>query len=130
MNELRRQAANLIIDRLKTASVAKVASELRVSRQAIYDIQKGKYCPSLSLVQRACEEWKVKFTFSGITIGSESFEAKTRDAASAIQTDLFESLEQVDNRNFEIVQATPKPMDRALEITLRLTLPGRKTAGG
>ena len=55
MDELRKQAADLIMERLKTASVAEIASDLGISRQAVYDIKKGKYCPSLSLVQKACE---------------------------------------------------------------------------
>jgi len=127
MNELRRQAANLIIDRFKRKKVADIASALGVSRQAIYDIKKGKYCPSLSLVQKACEVWKVSFRFRGVLIDNTSFGAKAGEEQSPVaQGNLLESLGQLDNRSFEVIQT--KPMGRALEITLRLTLPATKTA--
>jgi DNA-binding XRE family transcriptional regulator len=130
MNELRKQAADLIIERLKKAKVADVASKLGISRQAVYDIKKGKYCPSLSLVQKACEVWKVPFTYRGILIDSTSFKPKTEGPTPAApkQESFFEVLGQLDNRSFEVIHT--KPMGRALEITLRLTLPAEKTAGG
>src|SRR5579859_2046007 len=127
MDELRKKAADLIIDRLKTTKVADVAADLRISRQAVYDIKKGKYCPCLSLVQKACEVWKVEFRFSGVLIDSTSFGAHV-DAPSqpvATQGNLFEALGQLDNRSFEVIHT--KPMGRAIEITLRLTLPAQKT---
>ena len=128
MDELRKKAADLIIDRLKTTTVADVASDLAISRQAVYDIKKGKYCPSLSLVQKACEVWKVPFAFRGIRIDSTSFRQKTSGPRPAVATqgDLF-TLGQLDNRSFEVIDT--KPMGRALEITLRLTLPAQKAAG-
>src|SRR5437879_11876532 len=127
LDELRKQAANLIIDRLNTTKVAKVASDLDISRQAVYDIKKGKYCPSLSLVQKACEVWKVRFSFRGITIDSKSFAAKAERRSPTVETpgDLFE---QPANRSFEVIET--KPLGRALELTLRLTLPAQKGAGG
>lgn len=129
MDELRRQAAALIIDRLKKTKVADVAADLKISRQAVYDIKKGRYCPSLSLVQKACEVWKVRFSFRGILIDSASFKksADRPSAPLATQGDLLESLVHLDNRCFEVIDT--KPMGRALEITLRLTLPAQKTAG-
>ena len=129
MTELRKQAAAVILDRLKNDKVAKVAAELGVSRQAIYDIQKEKYSPSLSLVQRACEAWKTNFSFGGVRIDSESFgTAKTPPPVAAVQGDLFESLGTLDKSSFEVIET--KPMGRALEITLRLTLPANKSAAG
>jgi DNA-binding XRE family transcriptional regulator len=130
MDELRKQAADLIIDHLKTTNVADVASDLGISRQAVYDIKKRKYCPSLSLVQKACEVWKVPFTYRGILIDSRSFGEKTGEPSPAVakQANLFEAFGQLDNHSFEVIQT--KPMGRALEITLRLTLPAQKTAGG
>lgn len=129
MDELRKQAADLIIDRLKTAKVAKIASDLGISRQAVYDIKSGKYSPSLSLVQKACEIWKVTFSFRGILIDNTSFRGNTDGPAPMVATqgDLLESLGQLDNRSLEVIHT--KPMDRALEITLRLTFPARKAAG-
>jgi DNA-binding XRE family transcriptional regulator len=129
MDELRKQAADLIINRLKTARVADVASDLGVSRQAVYDIKKGKYCPSLSLVQKACQEWKAQFTFRGIVVDGRSFMANGEQSQpAATQGDLLESLSELDSRDFEVIHT--KPVGRALEITLRLTLPAHKTAGG
>ena len=129
-DELRKQAADLIIDRLKTAKVAEIASDLDISRQAVYDIKKGKYSPSLSLVQKACDVWKVPFRFRSILIDSTSFRANSDRPSPAVATqgELFESLGQLDNRSFEVIRT--KPMGRSLEITLRLTLPAQKTAGG
>jgi DNA-binding XRE family transcriptional regulator len=130
MDELRRQAGDLIIDRLKTTNVADIASELGISRQAVYDIKKGKYCPSLSLVQKACEVWKVPFAYRGILIDSTSFRQKTDGPSpgAPTQASLLEALGELDNRSFEVIHT--KPMGHALEITLRLTLPEQKTVGG
>ena len=128
MDKLRKLACDLIISRLKTASVAAVASDLGISRQAVYNFKRGKYCPSLSLVQRACEAWKVKFSFRRhLSFDSKSFkETETNPPQTEpLPKDLFA---QLDNRNFEVIST--KPMGRALEITLRLTLPTYKTAGG
>ncbi len=131
MDELREQAADLIIDRLKTRKVADVASDLGISRQAVYDIKKGKYCPSLSLVQKACQAWKVQFAYRGILIDSTSFRARADGPPPpvAVQGDLLlDALGQLDDRSLEVIGT--KPMGRALEITLRLTLPAQKTAVG
>ncbi len=130
MDELRKQAADLIIDRLKTNKVADVASDLGISRQAVYDIKKGKYCPSLSLVQKACDVWQVRFAYRGLLIDSTSIRAKAVGPPPpvATQRDLFEALGQLDKRSFEVIDT--KPMGHALEITLRLTLPAQKAAGG
>jgi DNA-binding XRE family transcriptional regulator len=130
MDELRSKAAELIINRLKKAKVADVASDLDISRQAVYDIKKGKYCPSLSLVQKACEVWKVPFSFRGMLIDGASFKKKPDRPSAPLPTqgDLFESLGHLDNRCFEVIDT--RPMGRAIEITLRLTLPAQKTAGG
>ncbi len=127
MDELRKQAADLIVDRLKTESVAAVALKLQISRQAVYDIKKGKYCPSLTLVGRACAAWKVTFTYEGVRIDSGSFPEKVELLAPATQMTLVDLLRQLDSRDFEVVQA--KPNGRALEITLRLTIPERRAAG-
>ena len=129
-DKIRKQASDLIIERLKKHKVADVASDLGISRQAVYDIKNGNYCPSLSLVQKACEVWKVRFSFRGLLIDSTSIEKKLdgRRPVVEVQTDLFEALGHLDSRSFEVIQT--KPVGRALEITLRLTLPERKTAQG
>jgi DNA-binding XRE family transcriptional regulator len=126
MAALRQQAADLIIERLKNASVAKVAGDLKISRQAVYDINKRKYCPSLSLVQKACEVWQVPFTYGSIHIDASSFPKKMDLPPQTTQMTIFELLGHLDTRDFEVIQT--KPMGRTLEITLRLTIPEEKTA--
>jgi DNA-binding XRE family transcriptional regulator len=128
MDELRRQAALLIVAHLDKITVAQAASDLKTSRQAVYDIKKGKYCPSLSLVQRACEVWGLKFEFRGILIDNTTLKAKT-DTPPAIldaQGDLLEALGHLDSHNFEVIAT--KPMGNALDITVRLTIPAHRTA--
>lgn len=129
MDELRKQAADLIVNRLQTAKVAKIASDLGISRQAVYDIKKGKYSPSLSLVQKACEVWNVPFSFRGIVIDSTSFRANADGPSTVVATqgDLFEFLGHLDSRSFQVIHT--RPMGQALDITLRLTLPAQKVAG-
>jgi DNA-binding XRE family transcriptional regulator len=128
MNELRRQAARLIVAHLDKITVAQAAADLKISRQAVYDIKKGKYCPSLSLVQRACEVWGLKFEFRGILIDNTSLKGKTETPPQRLeaQGDLLDALGHLDSRNFEVIAT--KPMGSALEITLRLTLSAHKTA--
>lgn len=128
MNELRRRAARLIVAHLHRITVAQAASDLKISRQAVYDIKNGEYCPCLSLVQRACEVWGLKFEFRGILIDNTSLKGKP-DAAPTMpetQGNLLEVLGQLASRNFEVIDA--KPMGSAVEITLRLTLSAHKTA--
>ncbi len=128
MDELRKQAASLILDRLEKTNVASIASDLGISRQAVYDIKKGKYSPSLSLVQKACEVWKVTFSFRGILVDGTSFRTPVGpEPVVATQGDLLAPLSQLDSHSFEVINT--KPMGRALEITLRLTLPTQKSAG-
>jgi DNA-binding XRE family transcriptional regulator len=126
MNELRTQAAALIINKLKEKTVAIVASDLGISRQAVYDIKKGKYSPSLSLVHKACEVWKVPFTYQGIVIDAASFKPKANRQPRPMETqgDLFDHLAKLDTSRFEVIQA--KPAGRALDITIRLSPPHRK----
>ena len=129
LNEIRAQAAALIVERLRRASVAAVANDLKISRQAVYDISKGKYCPSLSTIQRACEAWKVQFKYHGVLIDQRSFGKKPKKlAALPMQEELFKIVGSLENRDFEIVQT--KPVGRAVEITLRLTLPLKKSSAG
>lgn len=122
-DELRKQAADLIISRLEKSKVADVASDLGISRQAVYDIKKGKYCPSMSLVQKACEVWKVKFSFRGILIDNASFsrtKSTKQPPAKATQAGLFDALEQLHTHTFDVVNT--KQVGGSVEITLRLKL--------
>jgi DNA-binding XRE family transcriptional regulator len=121
MNDLRRQAAEFIVQRLKTASVAQVADKLGVSRQAIYDIKNGKYCPSMTLIQKACQVWDARFEFGPIQLDRTSFPSGTPQEAPIGPQQMLLDLSQLRGSDFEIVAA--KPVNRALEITLRLRIP-------
>jgi len=63
-------------------------------------------------------------------IDGASFKKKSDRPSAPLPTqgDLFESLGHLDNHCFEVIDT--RPMGRAIEITLRLTLPAQKTAGG
>lgn len=125
MDELRQEAAGLIRERLETLSVTEAADALGVSRQTIYDIKNDKYCPSLSLVQRACEAWEIKFEFRGVTVGKDAFrKRKTKSSAPSdeqLRFALVEAIRQVDHNSLEVIKA--KPMGRSVEIVIRLTIP-------
>lgn len=135
MKELRQKAAGLLIARLKEGSedqrtgrltVVQISEALGISRQAVYDIKNGKYCPSLSLIHRMCEVWNDKFDLGGIVIDRTMLAGKKRVLSPAEgQRDLFELLGQINLQDFEVTAT--KPMGRALEITLRLTVPEQKT---
>jgi DNA-binding XRE family transcriptional regulator len=121
IDELRREAAELIVARIKKTSIAKAAAELRVSRQALYDIRSGKYCPSLALVQRACEEWELEFNFRGLKVGKKTLHRKPKPSDLAIQTNLvFEALELLEKKKLEVVRA--KRVGKAVELIFRFTL--------
>jgi len=136
IKELREKAAGLLIQRLKEGhgdqrpgrlSAYSISKDLGISRQAVYDIKKGKYCPSLSLIHRMCEVWEDKFDLGGIVIDRATLIPKKKASPTPAETqgDLFETLQRLDTRHFEVIAT--KPMGHALEITLRLTIPGQKT---
>jgi hypothetical protein len=107
--------------------VYQISEALAISRQAVYDIRKGKYCPSLTLIHRMCEAWDCKFELGGIVIDRATL---TRDKQASMpkiekQGSLFETFGQLNPHQFEVIAT--KPMGRALEITLRLTIPEEKT---
>jgi len=132
IRELRRKAADLIITRIKTPpkplkpiSVAQAADDLKVTRQAVYDIMNRKYCPSLSMVHAACEAWGLTFDFRGILIEKAIFSPRKKETSPALSPqlslNLVEAIQQIDYRSFEVIKA--KPMGRVLEVTIRLTIP-------
>ena len=121
MDELRKQAASLIVKRLDAMTVSEAARQLGVSRQAIYDIKKGEYCPSLALVQRACQVWGLEFKFRGLQVGTKTLPMKTEVKHAPKQLDLLGSLTLLQRRQCEVVKA--KRMGRAFELVLRVQLP-------
>jgi DNA-binding XRE family transcriptional regulator len=121
IDELRREAAALIVARIKETTVAKAAAALGVSRQALYDIQRGKYCPSLALIQRACQIWGLEFKFRGLTVGKKTLQRKPQPRDPAIQTSLvFEALESLEKQQLEVVRA--KRVGKAVELIFRFKL--------
>ena len=121
INELRRVAAGLILDHLKTTTVTQAAAELGVSRQAIYGIKRGDFCPSLALIQQACEVWGLDFTFRNLKIAKGTLgTTRTKPQQTSTQLDLFEVLRRLKNQKAQIVQT--KRMGRAVELTFRVQL--------
>lgn len=121
LDELRKAAARLIVDRLKTTTVTQAAAELGVSRQAIYGIKRGDFCPSLALIQQACHVWGLAFNFRNLKIAKGTLGAtRTKPRPSSTQLDLFEVLQGLKNHEAQIVQT--KRMGRAVDLTLRLRL--------
>jgi DNA-binding XRE family transcriptional regulator len=120
IDELRRVAADLILAQLKEITVTKAAADLGVSRQAIYGIKRGEFCPSLSLIQRACEAWNLSFSFRNLEIGKDTPVRRAKAGAVSTQLDLFEMIRcQLENQTAHI---ETKRMGRAVELTFRLRI--------
>ncbi len=133
IKELRRKAADLIIDRIKRPTsgqkritITEAATVLEISRQAVYDILNRRYCPSLALVHRACEQWGLQFDFRGMLIEKAVFAAEHKGELPApvnsqLPLELVEVIQKIDYRSFEVLEA--KPIGREVIITIRLTVP-------
>jgi DNA-binding XRE family transcriptional regulator len=119
IEELRAKAAALIIARVSKTSVSKVKSDLGISRQAVYDILKGKYCPSLAVIQRACAEWNEEFNIRGLRIDQHTLTGKKKPTVRPVQTRLFEALELLENRRFQVKTRQTKG---TIELVFRLKL--------
>jgi DNA-binding XRE family transcriptional regulator len=121
IDQLRREAAALIVAQIKKTTVAKAASKLRVSRQALYDIMDGKYCPSMALIQRACQAWKLEFKFRGLNVGEVTLHRKRSQSNLPVQTNLvFEALELLEKQPLAVVKA--QRVGKAVELVFRFTL--------
>ena len=116
IEELRAQAAALILERAATTSVSKVASDLGISRQAVYDIRKGKYCPSLALIQRACAAWHEEFNIRGLPINQYTLWVTKKPKAVPRQMSLFEALQ---GKRFEV---KTRRAGNTMELVLRFKL--------
>jgi len=116
----------LIGKRLQSMSVAQAARELKVSRQAIYGFKTGEFCPSLSVIQRACEAWNLEFTVAGMKITASSFKPEQpriealREAVP-FQPTLFDLWSELHNKRMTVVRAVK--VDGAVEMTLRIAIP-------
>lgn len=126
VGQLREQAAKVILQKLEGLTISEAARALGVSRQAIYDFKTGKYCPSLAVIQRACNVWGLEFQIQGlgrVTIDKQSFiqPSNSRLAKSDLQTTLFDLWEQLENRRMTVVRA--EKVDGGVEMTLRMSIP-------
>ena len=120
IDELRAEAAKLIINRLDKSTISQAARDLGVSRQALYDIRRKAYCPSLALIQRACEVWGLEFSVRGLQIGKTTLRAKKKSSVLQTQPSLFDALGVLQNQHLQVIRT--KRMRRALEVVLRVTL--------
>jgi DNA-binding XRE family transcriptional regulator len=121
--ELRKRAAELILEKLKELTVAQAARDLGVSRQAIYGFKSGEYCPSLAIVQKACLAWNLEFTIQGMTVNKQSFRKRTGSPGkqSGRQLTMFDLWEQLEHRRMTVVRA--ERVEGAVEMTLRISIP-------
>ena len=121
IDALRDEARKLLVERLEKITVTQAAAELAVSRQAIYDVRNGKSCPSLALIQKACEVWNIEFNFRGINVSTKTLKPKGRGVVRRPeQLTLIDTWNQLENHQFIVVSATRK--GQAVELTLRLEL--------
>ena len=119
IEELRARAATLIIERISKSSVIKVADDLGITRQAVYDIRDGKYCPSLAVIQRACAAWKIEFNIRGVLVDQRSLPMTKKPKDQPMQTRLFEALELLQNRRFQVKTRRTK---ETIEVVFRLKI--------
>ena len=101
-------------------TVSKAAVDLGISRQAIYDIKAGKYCPSLALVQRACDVWELKFNFRGLQVSKGTIRPPTGERIKQPQAELFELVGKLETGKLEVIRA--KRVGKAMEVVLRIQL--------
>jgi predicted transcriptional regulator len=92
IDELKAKATALISERVSRTSIAKVASDLGITRQAVHGFLRRDYCPSLAVIQRACSEWGVDFNVRGLTINQHTLRVERKPTHSPQQMDLYESL--------------------------------------
>ena len=121
IDELRRVATALILDRLAKTTVTKAASELGITRQAIWGLKRGDFCPSLALIQRACDVWRLEFKFRNLKIAKGTISARPVKANPVpTQLELYDVLRQLQDQTAQIVGT--KKMGRAVEVTFRFQI--------
>lgn len=118
INDLRKRAAELIINHARELSFTRAAKELGISRQALYGIKNGSYCPSLALMQRACQKWKLKFEYRGLIVEAATIRADVKKQPPSTQLALFDALGALETQEFEVIRA--RKSGSAVELVLRL----------
>jgi transcriptional regulator with XRE-family HTH domain len=80
-----------------------LASELRVTKQAISSYLKGRTMPKPHVLRRLLAKWPHTFRYRGKEFGPAAFGVEPeRISAIAIQEHLFESLSQVRKENMRV----------------------------
>ena len=82
----------LITERVAQSSPSKVAADLEITRQAVHGYVKGKFCPSLEIIRRACKAWNKEFPVHGFVINQHAFREKQKSEPLPKQMDLYEAL--------------------------------------
>jgi predicted transcriptional regulator len=118
---LRERAAALIIKRLESLTITQAANDLKVSRQAIYGFKNGTFCPSLAVIQRACEAWKLEFEVRGMKISEDSFKPPPALQTIPPQLSFYDIWEQLLDQRMTVVRA--ERVNGAVEMTLRIAIP-------
>lgn len=119
VEELKARMADLIIERISKTSVSKVADDLQITRQAVYDFRAGKYCPSLAVIQRACTVWNIEFNIQGLRVDQRSLPRKKTPTVRPVQARLFEALELLQDRRFQVKTRRTK---ETVELVFRLKI--------
>jgi len=119
VDELKAKAIALISERVSQTSVAKVASDLGITRQAVYGFLKGAFCPSLAVIHQACLEWHAEFDVRGLKINQQTLRASKTPAAPLprqLDLDLYQIL-----KTKRFVVKTRKT-GNAMELVLRFKI--------
>jgi hypothetical protein len=121
--ELREQAKLLILDKLKSISIAQASRDLKISREAIYGFKRGEYCPSLAIVERACKAWGLEFKALGMTVNSKTFDRLPgpTEPQPAEQLSFVDIWEKLENSQMTVIRS--KKVKGAIEMTLRIAIP-------
>jgi DNA-binding XRE family transcriptional regulator len=113
----------VISQKLQELTVTQAANDLGISRQAVYGFKSGEYCPSLSVIQKACDVWGLEFSIQGMTINKRAFAQHTNKSRKKFvgQITMFDLWEQLEHRRMTVVRA--ERVDGAVEMTLRISIP-------
>lgn len=108
------------IDR-REIDVTTAARLLRVSRQVMHRYLNGAALPSIEVLYRACDLWKLRISYRGVEFGACSLEDAGQSAAAPPedrQTSF--SFEEVDARDFAVRITSQSERHVDLQLSLRV----------